>query len=335
MVQLPTTPGSVTLTDAERESGKWTPANLQRALELLHRDGVLVLNNIVPISDLEKLRDSMLPTAHKIKNQKLDLTQFNHGVASNFLQSPPLSDPALQLPSVYTNPFVVSMAEHYLGPNLQLPFITANVACANTTERQPVHKDASYRHPEARWGMVANFLLSDFVPANGSTEFWLGTHVNTGQRDQMWASQDADAPTCDIIPARLEERRAARPPSQVDVKFGSVVLRDMCVWHAGMPNPSEEDRIMIAVSYFPSWFPVGQGFKAPASIKPLFTSLSPRVSVLATYVPDEEWDAEFLSAPMKIAYAPPRGLAWKTIGDIPNEEKVLNPRFQGNHGVKY
>ena len=57
--------------------------------------------------------------------------------------------------------------------------------------------------------------------------------------------------------------------------------------------------------------------------------------MLATYVPDDEWDAEFLCAPMKIAYAPPRGLQWKTIGDIPNEEKVLNPRFQGNHGVKY
>ena len=96
----------------------------------------------------------------------------------------------------------------------------------------------------------------------------------------MWASQDADAPTCDIIPARLEERRAVRPPSQVDVKFGSVVLRDMCVWHAGMPNPSEEDRIMIAVSYFPSWFPVGQGFKVTGRV----SSLPPFCPCLALFV---------------------------------------------------
>ncbi|TRM62588.1 hypothetical protein BD626DRAFT_548456 [Schizophyllum amplum] len=327
MVQLPITPGAVTLSDAERESGKWSPANLQRALELLHRDGVVVLNNTVPVADLEKLRDSMMPTAKKIKNQKLDLEQFNHGVASNFLQSPPLSDPALQFPTVYTNPFVISFAEHYLGPGLQTPFCTANVACAETGVRQPVHKDASYRHPEARWGMVANFLLSDFVPANGSTEFWLGTHVNTGQRDQMWATTDADAPTCDIKPESLEARRAVRAPSQVDVKFGSVVLRDMCVWHAGMPNPSADDRIMIAVPYFPSWFPLGQKFKAPESVRPLFSSIAPRVTYHCEY---------FLSAPMKIAYAGvARGSEWKTVGDIPDDEKVLNPRFQGNHGVKY
>lgn len=62
-----------------------------------------------------------------IKNQKQSPAEFNHGIKSNFLQSPPLADEKLRFPDVYQNPFVIQVAEGYLGSDLQMPFITANV----------------------------------------------------------------------------------------------------------------------------------------------------------------------------------------------------------------
>lgn len=55
-----------------------------------------------------------------------------------------------------------------------MPFITANTAIAHTTNKQPIHKDCSFQHPLAPFMCISNFLLDDFRPENGSTEFWLG-----------------------------------------------------------------------------------------------------------------------------------------------------------------
>lgn len=161
---LPTQPGFIKLSPEEAASGKWSRANLQRAMELLHRDGLLAMSGIVELGHLEKLRDDMLKTAQEIKKTKTKLTDFvrrlcsseapartlahsssvpqNHGVATNFLQSPPLTNPDLLFEDVFSNQFVHQVVEAYLGPSIQLSFITANTALANTKERQPVHKDA-------------------------------------------------------------------------------------------------------------------------------------------------------------------------------------------------
>lgn len=64
---------------------------------------------------------------------------------------------------------------------------------------------------------------------------------------QVWKSSEATVPTCNIRQALLDERRSSRPPVQVEVPFGCLLLRDPRTWHAGMPNPSSEDRTMIAM----------------------------------------------------------------------------------------
>lgn len=48
----------------------------------------------------------------------------------------------------------------------------------------------------------------------------------------------------------LEQRRQARGPSQPVVEKGSIVIRDLRLWHAGMPNMTEEVRVMLAMSRY-------------------------------------------------------------------------------------
>jgi hypothetical protein len=54
--------------------------------------------------------------------------------------------------------------------------------------------------------------------------------------------------------AMLKERRKVRPPCQPVVKKGSVVVRDLRLWHAGMPNWGTEVRVMLALIHFAKWY---------------------------------------------------------------------------------
>lgn len=144
---LPSEPGVVKLSDEERQSGKWSRDNMQRAVELMHRDGLLVVQGVVDTAHLELIRESMLKTAGEIREAKTKVSDFNHGVRSNFLQAPPLSTPALLFDDVYANDFVLQIVEKYLGDGLRTPFITANVALSNTTQRQPVQCGSSLTRP--------------------------------------------------------------------------------------------------------------------------------------------------------------------------------------------
>ena len=48
----------------------------------------------------------------------------------------------------------------------------------------------------------------------------------------------------------LEQRRQIRGPSQPIIEKGSIVIRDLRLWHAGMPNTTDEVRVMLAMSKF-------------------------------------------------------------------------------------
>ncbi|GAA5912034.1 hypothetical protein JCM6882_002012 [Rhodosporidiobolus microsporus] len=290
---LPTQPSFVHLSDAEKASGKWTRANMQRAVEILHRDGLLAISNAVDLAHVDKLRESMMQTAKEIKAAAFEkgVAAFNHGLATNFLMSAPLADPELRFEDVFSNPFIVAIVEAYLGPNVNLTLLTANCALANTTERQPVHKDAPWLHPNAPYMLNTNLALSDFTPENGSTEFWLGSHAGTTAWEQLWPSADSLTPLCDVNEKAMEERRRmGRPGAQVRVPAGTVTLRDMRTWHAGMPNTTDEDRIMTAVGYSAAWFPEPERKEeAPESARPLLTRLT---NTYLNFIPDDQWLAK-------------------------------------------
>lgn len=101
--------------------------------------------------------------------------------------------------------------------------------------------------------VVANTAVNDFTLENGATEFWLGSHAMTDERHQTLATaetvfgkQKIGSPSCPVLEDAVEARRAVRPPIRACMKKGDVMLRDFRCWHAGMPNSTDTDRIMIA-----------------------------------------------------------------------------------------
>lgn len=95
---------------------------------------------------------------------------------------------------------------------------------------------------------------------NGATEFWLGSHAHTTQSEQKIADTEEDiAPYPGLteiggyIPPIGDEireaRREIRPPIQPACARGDVMIRDLRLWHAGMPNLSSAHRVMLALGY--------------------------------------------------------------------------------------
>lgn len=124
--------------------------------------------------------------------------------------------------------------------------------------RQSEHKDSAYDHPHCPYYFIANIPLCDFTVENGATEFWLGSHVNTTVKDQQTAPEDGPYSNKmykkgEHIPWIHEEakeaQRAVRPPIQPEALRGDIMIRDLRTWHAGMPNNSDNHRIMLGLGY--------------------------------------------------------------------------------------
>jgi hypothetical protein len=134
------------------------------------------------------------------------------GIATNFLQSPPLTDPALLFEDVFSNEYVHQIVEGYLGPNIQLSFITANTALAGTRQRQPVHKDA----PVGRLSplhLMDNTLTHSDVTVGASN----GTLHAQHQLPSLWFVSSPSSPTGGMTPDFL---RADFTPESVTLLAG-------------------------------------------------------------------------------------------------------------------
>lgn len=148
-----------------------------------------------------------------------------------------------------TDPLATHITSAVLGPRPKLTFCSGNTAMPPAPDappqRQPVHSDADFAHPSHAFALVVNVPLVAMRPENGSTEVWLGTH-HSSIADQDGAHGDRASGR--IKQALLKERRRVSPPLQPVVPKGSVIVRDLRLWHAGMPNHSNDARVMLAMS---------------------------------------------------------------------------------------
>ena len=158
--------------------------------------------------------------------------------------------------AIFLNPLAIQVTSAVLGPRPRLSFVSGNTALPPTADSkpqsQPVHSDADYEHPPCPFALVINVPLVAMTPENGSTEVWLGTHTNASLDDQE--GRHGERASGRIKEALLQERAVSRPPSQPVVKKGSIVIRDLRLWHAGKPNMANDARVMLAMIHFAPWF---------------------------------------------------------------------------------
>ncbi len=221
----------------EIQSGCLTPDTLKRAGRELHDVGYVVLEQVIDRATVDRVRDAYIRLfeAHIQKAEvRARLDAGNKFVGMHLPFTPPFSEEV-----ICANPLAVQVMEAAMGE------IVCAMYHSNTTlqgnDVQPIHIDMpsllfpGFPAALPPWLIVVNIPLIDFNLENGSTEVWPGTHLNTEVDD-------------------LLERCATLPSARMNARAGDLVIRDLRLWHRGMPNQTTAVRTMLAIVYNPPWF---------------------------------------------------------------------------------
>jgi ectoine hydroxylase-related dioxygenase (phytanoyl-CoA dioxygenase family) len=276
---------SLDITAEEIVSRRMTPEHLAEAVRALTEEGYVVLNDVVDIAHLDILRDRMLADVQAFLAR--DDAPFNFNT-SNLQQDPPPFPPYL-FRDVLLNDMAIAVTKAILGKGVKNTYYSGNTAL-HSTQRQPVHADMGQlwkgleetKVPPA-YALVVNVPVVDISPLNGSTELWPGTH-----KDPHISVHD----DIKISPEDLEIWRAKSPPFQPTMKRGGILIRDICLWHAGMPNQTEQPRPMIAMIHYAWWMETHSALQFPKGTEAFFADS------------DLKTPAAFVEGPIDYVHAP-------------------------------
>ncbi|NKB69355.1 MAG: hypothetical protein GKR89_19970 [Candidatus Latescibacteria bacterium] len=226
------------LTPTEIAQGQLNAVHLAAAVERLHTDGYVVLENAVPKDLVEETRQKLntVLQAHVDANSQInDPANPGRGI---FGLHPPREMPYLD-PRFIANSFAVPLLQKALGDDFFCAFYNTNTSWPGSGI-QSVHRDspplvADHPHPLPPYSIVLNVPLVDFTVETGATQVWPGTHLDNRPNPEGVNTLDTWA--------------ADKPSTPTLVPVGSLVLRDMRMWHRGMPNQTQTIRTMLAVVY--------------------------------------------------------------------------------------
>ncbi len=225
----------IAVTPQEMADGALSDERLAKALAAIEEDGYIVLDDIVNHDHLDILREKMTEDTNTLVGRQ---QWGGAGRVANHLQqgAPPMA-PYI-FPDIVANPITNHVTTALLGDGAYNSFYNGNTNCPGGG-LQPLHMDTGHlwpdlnpSHPTAT--VVVNFALRDVSADDGAIELWPGTHLigDVGRR---------------IDDEAEETRRAHTPPVRGETRKGAALIRDMRLWHRGVPNPSDMPRHMIAL----------------------------------------------------------------------------------------
>ena len=230
----------ITVQPEELAAGELTEAHVKQAVEAIRVDGYVVLENVIDHGHLDILRERMDADAQVLINA--EKWGGAGRLAGHLQQGPPPFAPYI-FRDIVANPWIVQVTHALLGDGLYNNFYNGNTNCPGSTT-QPLHRDGNHLWPEREVAhptteVVVNISPQDTMEENGSVELWPGSHLDvSGKR---------------IEPAHEAARREVAPPIRGNAKKGSALIRDIRLWHRGVPNLSDEPRHMIAMIHRVRW----------------------------------------------------------------------------------
>lgn len=256
---------AIEVPEQEVASGSPSAETVGAAVSIFNRDGIVILKQVVDLAAVAAVNDILTRESEELASRPT--THFNQGRAVRNISQPPPTKPELMYDSIWANTFTAAVSAAILGPHPRVHYANGNTALPST-ERQTVHADLSHRHLRFPFAVVANLYLTDTTVENGSTEIWIGSHRDTDIDDHV-ASSDFPGGLSSIQPELVEARRALVPPVQPAIQRGDLVLRDVRLWHAGMPNRTGSPRVMLAFAIFPWWYRPPMKISLPEVARPL------------------------------------------------------------------
>lgn len=222
----------------EYDAHKLDDDTLKSAVEAIDTDGYVVLGGVIDPAVL----DAMKPKLDEDTQELLRRGKWGGaGELPGHLQQSMSRSKEHIYPEVVTNPLVIQLTAEVLGEGLHNHFYNGNTNLPGSL-KQPLHRDTGHLWPDVihpTTSIVINMSPIDVTEDNGATEIWPGTHRIPGPTR---VTEEAE-----------EERRAVVPPVRAVSQKGDAVLRDIRMWHRGVPNNSTEGRHMIGMVHS-KWF---------------------------------------------------------------------------------
>ena len=238
----------ITVQPNELVEGKLSKTHVEQAVKAIRVEGYVVIENIINHEHLDILREQMDADSQELIKAK---KWGGAGVLKGHLQQGPPPLASYIFSDIVANPYVIQVSKELLGPGVYNNFYNGNTNCPGSST-QPLHRDGDHlwqnlevAHPAAE--VVVNISPQDTIEENGSVELWPGSHLDVSGRH--------------IDEAYEAERREIAPPVRGNAKKGSALIRDMRLWHRGVPNLSDETRHMIAMIHRVHWLRSGKRLK--------------------------------------------------------------------------
>lgn len=231
----------ITITPAELAAERMSDEQLAQAVQALRQEGYVILADVIAHDHLDMVRERMTADSQILLNaQKWGGAGQ---IVGHLQQGPPPFMPYV-FRDIVSNPFAIQVSTALLGEGCYNRFYNGNANCPGSGT-QPLHADSPHLWPDLTvahptTAVVVNVTLMDVTAENGATELWPGTHLIPINGQHVSAELEA-------------QRRAQVPPVRAISRKGSLLLRDMRLWHRGVPNHSHVIRHMIALVHQVRW----------------------------------------------------------------------------------
>ncbi len=209
------------------------PETLSHAVQSVKMNGYVLIESILPPDLLAALQTEFT----HVFNEHRAGSESNRG-ANRFQMHLPFREP-FNDPAVIENPLALAVIDQLVGPDCVCHYFASDTALPGS-EHQSVHSDIALLFPEAplslpAYSVVLNIPLVDHREDNGPMEIWPGgTHLMPSGVDMRELSKTMHSELC-LMPA------------------GSLLIRDMRMWHRGTPNRSHQPRPNLALIYARPW----------------------------------------------------------------------------------
>lgn len=228
---------TIVVTDGEKATQALLPVHLDAAMRSVREFGYVILENAVDTSHLDRLRTRMTRDSQRLlRLARLFPSLFwsAAGARQGHLQQSVPRSGDLVFRDVVCNPFAHQVTSALLGARAfySFPTYSCNVNCPGSVD-QDLHYD-----PGPPGALVVNIALRDVSEADGAIEIWPGSHKVRGDVNPI--PEDVQA-----------QRRRVIGPTRGETRKGSLMIRDLAMWHRGRANPSTELRHMIAMIHYP------------------------------------------------------------------------------------
>ena len=232
------------LSPEELSSKQWVPEHLEQAVNQVKLNGFVVVENVVPLDLVDKLNADFQQTVDELLKTDASKTEVNTSAfrRNRIRMDLPFREPYIH-PLLLTNPFALPIVERIVGEDCRMFYFSADAPMPGA-EYQQVHGDYAPFYPESEAilpiaGLVVNYPLVNVTEQNGPLEAWPNTHLT---------------PERFFTGSFVQDAAKQLTPVKMLTPKGSLIIRDVRMWHRGTPNVSSEIRPNLALIYARSWW---------------------------------------------------------------------------------